>query len=278
MHRARTAPIVSENGILPLGQTATRHRPAGRTGRSTARSPTPGPATSSAWSAASRRPASLANETTSAAFTVAQIAAPGRAVAEVVLPLLPRQGRAAARAPRGRQPHRRARARRTASRAPRHPVAALARVRDRAVRARCRYPAQLGYAGVLVREHRRLSEHYPLELRVALAPLVELLAEHIAAATDTADAAPRRRDDVPGAAPGHRRRRRRARRRRERARRVPVAASAGDGLAADGRQRPGDASPAQRGQGGDRHTSADVPARARAAARVTTRSSPSTIT
>ena len=40
------------------------------------------------------------------------------------------------------------------------------------------------------REHRRLSEHYPLELRVALAPLVELLAEHIAAATDTAD--PRR--------------------------------------------------------------------------------------
>jgi AcrR family transcriptional regulator len=49
---------------------------------------------------------------------------------------------------------------------------------------------QLGYASVLSREHRRLSEHYPLELRVALAPLVELLAEHIAAATPSAD--PRR--------------------------------------------------------------------------------------
>jgi AcrR family transcriptional regulator len=47
---------------------------------------------------------------------------------------------------------------------------------------------QLGYASVLVREHRRLSEHYPLELRVALAPLVELLANHIAAATDSGDA------------------------------------------------------------------------------------------
>jgi AcrR family transcriptional regulator len=52
------------------------------------------------------------------------------------------------------------------------------------------HSGQLGYASVLVREHRRLSEHYPLELRVALAPLVELLAEHIAAATDTID--PRR--------------------------------------------------------------------------------------
>ncbi len=49
---------------------------------------------------------------------------------------------------------------------------------------------RLGYASVLVREHRRLSEHYPLELRVALAPLVELLAEHIGAATATVD--PRR--------------------------------------------------------------------------------------
>ena len=50
---------------------------------------------------------------------------------------------------------------------------------------------QLGYASVLVREHRRLSEHYPLELRVALAPLVELLAEHIAAATNTPRSATR---------------------------------------------------------------------------------------
>ena len=63
------------------------------------------------------------------------------------------------------------------------------------------HSGQLGYAGVLVREHRRLSEHYPLELRVALAPLVELLAEHIAAATDTRPA-PRRGDDVPRAPAG----------------------------------------------------------------------------
>ena len=47
---------------------------------------------------------------------------------------------------------------------------------------------QLGYASVLVREHRRLSEEYPVELRVALAPLVELLAEHIGAATESRDA------------------------------------------------------------------------------------------
>jgi AcrR family transcriptional regulator len=52
------------------------------------------------------------------------------------------------------------------------------------------HSGQLGYAGVLVREHRRLSEHYPVELRVALAPLVELLAEHVAGATDSLD--PRR--------------------------------------------------------------------------------------
>jgi AcrR family transcriptional regulator len=49
---------------------------------------------------------------------------------------------------------------------------------------------QLGYASVLVSEHRRLSEQYPLELRVALAPLVELLARHIDAATQSRD--PRR--------------------------------------------------------------------------------------
>jgi AcrR family transcriptional regulator len=51
-------------------------------------------------------------------------------------------------------------------------------------------PGALGYAGVLVREHRRLSERYPLELRVALAPLIEMIAVHIAAATSTDD--PRR--------------------------------------------------------------------------------------
>ena len=146
-----------------------------------------------------------------------------RPLAEVVLPLLPRQGRAAARAARGRQP---------ASAHARSPHGSAqrenrgrraARVRDRAVRARSSESGQLGYAGVLVREHRRLSEHYPLELRVALAPLVELLAEHIAAATDTPRSAPRRRDDVPRDPAGHRRRRGRPRRRRARAGRVPLA-------------------------------------------------------
>jgi AcrR family transcriptional regulator len=37
-------------------------------------------------------------------------------------------------------------------------------------------PAADGYAGVLVREHRRLTEHSPDELRTALAPLTDLLA------------------------------------------------------------------------------------------------------
>jgi AcrR family transcriptional regulator len=37
-------------------------------------------------------------------------------------------------------------------------------------------PGAEGYAGVLVREHRRLSEHRPDELRESLAPLVDLLA------------------------------------------------------------------------------------------------------
>ena len=49
-------------------------------------------------------------------------------------------------------------------------------------------PGALGYAGVLVREHRRLSERYPIELRVALAPLIDLLATHIERATATDDA------------------------------------------------------------------------------------------
>ncbi len=43
-------------------------------------------------------------------------------------------------------------------------------------------PGAAGYAGVLVREHRRLAEHRPDELRGALAPMVELLADEIAAA------------------------------------------------------------------------------------------------
>ncbi|HEV7525447.1 MAG TPA: hypothetical protein VGP92_10805, partial [Acidimicrobiia bacterium] len=41
-------------------------------------------------------------------------------------------------------------------------------------------PAEaVGYAGVLVREYRRLTELHDGELRDALAPLVDLLARHI---------------------------------------------------------------------------------------------------
>ncbi len=41
------------------------------------------------------------------------------------------------------------------------------------------HPGALGYAGVLVREHRRLSEEYPEELDAAIAPLVLLLVDEI---------------------------------------------------------------------------------------------------
>jgi len=40
-------------------------------------------------------------------------------------------------------------------------------------------PGALGYAGVLVREYGRLVEHYDVELRSALAPLVDLLASFL---------------------------------------------------------------------------------------------------
>ena len=40
-------------------------------------------------------------------------------------------------------------------------------------------PGAIGYAGVLVREHRRLTELHSDELRDALAPLVDLLASYI---------------------------------------------------------------------------------------------------
>jgi len=40
-------------------------------------------------------------------------------------------------------------------------------------------PGALGYAGVLAREYRRLAEHYDNELRAALAPLLDLLARNI---------------------------------------------------------------------------------------------------
>jgi AcrR family transcriptional regulator len=130
----------------------------------------------------------LASETTSAAFTVAQIAAraglslksfyrcfPGKD--ELLLALIEDDSQIGARALAARVGERE------------NGVAALhACVSE--LFALISESGQLGYASVLVREHRRLSEHYPLELRVALAPLVELLAEHIAAATETHD--PRR--------------------------------------------------------------------------------------
>src|SRR6185369_1864073 len=40
-------------------------------------------------------------------------------------------------------------------------------------------PGAIGYAGVLVREHRRLAELHDDELRDALAPFVDLLARDI---------------------------------------------------------------------------------------------------
>jgi AcrR family transcriptional regulator len=43
-------------------------------------------------------------------------------------------------------------------------------------------PGALGYVGVLVREHRRLGEERPDDLRAALAPLVDLLARELAGA------------------------------------------------------------------------------------------------
>jgi AcrR family transcriptional regulator len=43
-------------------------------------------------------------------------------------------------------------------------------------------PGALGYAGLLVREHRRLAEGHPAELRAALAPLIDMLAAELAAA------------------------------------------------------------------------------------------------
>jgi AcrR family transcriptional regulator len=51
------------------------------------------------------------------------------------------------------------------------------------------HPGAVGYAGVLVREYRRLSELYPDELRTALAPLVGLLSAELAAAADDGVAA-----------------------------------------------------------------------------------------
>jgi AcrR family transcriptional regulator len=127
----------------------------------------------------------LANETSSASFTVAQVAAraevslkafyrcfPGKD--ELLLALLEEESNNGARVL----------AERVGTRE--NAVASLhACVTE--LFALLSVPGALGYAGVLVREHRRLSEHYPLELRVALAPLVELVSVHIAAATSTTD-------------------------------------------------------------------------------------------
>jgi len=44
-------------------------------------------------------------------------------------------------------------------------------------------PGALGYVSVLVREHRRLGEERPDELRAALAPIVDLLARELAPVT-----------------------------------------------------------------------------------------------
>jgi AcrR family transcriptional regulator len=51
------------------------------------------------------------------------------------------------------------------------------------------HPGALGYAGVLVREHGRLSEERPDDLRRALAPMVDLLSREVAAAVTTSDPA-----------------------------------------------------------------------------------------
>lgn len=127
----------------------------------------------------------LASETASAAFTVAQIAAragvslkafyrcfPGKD--ELLLALIEDDSRIGARALATLVGERE------------NPVDALhACVTE--LFALVSESGQLGYASVLVREHRRLWEHYPRELSIALAPLVDLLAAHVAAATNGPD-------------------------------------------------------------------------------------------
>ncbi len=46
-------------------------------------------------------------------------------------------------------------------------------------------PGALGYAGLLVREHRRLSDSRPEEMRRALAPMIDVLAAEITVAVST---------------------------------------------------------------------------------------------
>ncbi len=49
------------------------------------------------------------------------------------------------------------------------------------------HPGAIGYARMLVQEHRRLSEERPDELRVALAPMVDLLSAQLAFAVDAGE-------------------------------------------------------------------------------------------
>ena len=49
-------------------------------------------------------------------------------------------------------------------------------------------PGAPGYAGVLVREYLRLAEHHDDELRAALQPLLDLLAQHLASRQRNRDA------------------------------------------------------------------------------------------
>ena len=46
------------------------------------------------------------------------------------------------------------------------------------------WPGALGYAGVLIREHRRLAESRPEELNRALAPIIDVLTEEVRGAVD----------------------------------------------------------------------------------------------
>ena len=128
----------------------------------------------------------LANETSSAAFTVAQIAARANVSLKSFYRCFPGKDELLLALLEDDSQHRCARARRAGRRRESALDALHACVTE--LFALLALPGALGYAGVLVREHRRLSEHYPLELRVALAPLIELLAAHIERATASDDA------------------------------------------------------------------------------------------
>jgi AcrR family transcriptional regulator len=122
----------------------------------------------------------LANETGSAAFTVPQVAARAglslktfyrcfRGKDDLLLALLEDDSRIGAELIResvGRE---------------QEPVARLREYVNALFRL-VSLPGAAGYAGVLVHEHRRLTELRPDELRIALAPMVDLLTELIARA------------------------------------------------------------------------------------------------